>query len=125
MKHRLAPILFVCALAGCSKIHDVRQFSVDATESKTFKISPPVSEQKLKVAMTSDQPVNVWVVLKKDVPPGKEDFDPATMKTGVLASSQMTKDANLDVTVPAQEEYWIIVNGAIKKATGTIKIDSQ
>jgi len=125
MRPALVPFLAVVCLAGCSKLHEERTFAVDAGWSKTIMISPPASSQKLKIAMTSDEPVNVWVVLKKDVPGAKEDIDPATIKSSVLASAEKTKSATLDVTIPAKEEFWIVVNGSGKRATGSVKIDSQ
>src|SRR3954465_15435364 len=120
MKLRAIPLLAIFALAGCSKLHDQRTFTLGIGESNSIKISPPVSEQKLKITLASDQPVNIWVVLEKDVPGGANDFDPTAMKTGVLASSKNAKDASLDATIPAKEAYRIFVNGVNQKASITV-----
>jgi hypothetical protein len=125
MRLRLIPLTAVLALAGCSKIHEQRSFTLDVGESQNLKISAPLSEQKVKVAVTSDQPVGVWIVLEKAVPGGKDDVDPETLKDGVLAQEKATKDATLSATVPGKEAYRIIVGGVTKKANVTIKIDSQ
>src|SRR5439155_7620814 len=79
MKVRLIPALVVVALAGCSKVHEQRSFTLEAFSRNTLSISAPLSEQKVKVVVTSDEPVDVWVLLDKEVPPGdKLKFDPET-----------------------------------------------
>lgn len=125
MKRRWVPVLALAVLAGCSKIHESRTFTVEPGNSHRLSITPPVSEQKLKVALTSDQPVNLWVILEKDIPSGKEDFDPGTLSSGVVASAKGTKDATLDATIPAKEKFRVYVDGVKNKATVTVKIDSQ
>ena len=125
MRFRLIPLLVVFALAGCSKIHEQRSFSVDPHGSHTLEVSAPVSQQTVKVAVTSDEPVNVWVLLSKNVPEGKDDFDPESLQEGVITKEKNTKDATLTATIPAKEKFVIFVNGATKKANVTVKVDSQ
>jgi hypothetical protein len=125
MRLRLIPVVAVCALAGCSKIHEQRQFTIDAGGSHRLQITAPLSEQKVKVEVTSDEPINVWVVLEKDVPGGKEEFDPELLKSAVLAKEKETKQATLTATIPAKEKYWVYINGAVKTTHVTVKVDSQ
>ena len=127
MKARLIPLIAVFAMAGCSKIHEERSFTLEAgpDNSHSLDITAPVSQQTVKVALTSDEPVNVYVLLVKNVPEGKTDFDPETMTEGVLAKEKNTKSATVTATVPAKEKYRIFVNGANKKANVTVKVDSQ
>jgi hypothetical protein len=128
MKLRLTPALAVLALAGCSKIHETRPFTMEPLSSNTLSITAPLSEQKIKVAVTADQPVNVWILLEKDIPTGsKDDFDPdKAMKSGVLAKETNTKDATLNATIPAKEKFQIYVrNPGNKSASVTVKVDSQ
>jgi len=66
MKLRLIPVLVVVVLAGCSKIHEQRTYTIPPQGSNTLSITAPVSEQKLGVVVSSDQPVNVWILLEKD-----------------------------------------------------------
>ena len=70
MNLRLVPVLAVVALAGCSKIHEQRSLTVAPLGHNTLSITAPVSEQQLTVVVSSDQPVNVWILLEKDIPPG-------------------------------------------------------
>ena len=128
MKLRHVAVYAVVLLAGCSKIHESRSFNVEPRGGNTLSISAPLSEQKVKVAVTSDQPVNVWVLLEKDLPTGnKEDFDPdKDMKSGVLAKEKNTKDVTLNATIPAKEKYQIYVNNTgTKTAAVMVKVDSQ
>ncbi len=121
---RLAFVAILLA-AGCSKIHYQSSFQVDAGGSHSVEVSAPMSEQKIKVITTSDEPVNVWVLLDKDLPDIKDDFDPDKLKDGVLAKDKNTKDSTLTATIPAKEKYRVFINGATKKASVSVKIDSQ
>jgi hypothetical protein len=124
MKARLIPLVAILAVAGCSKIHEEKSFTLEAGGSHSLDISAPLSEQKVKVALTSDEPVNIYVLLSKSVE-GKTDFDPDSMKEGVLAKEKNIKSATLTATVPAKEKYLIYVDGATKKANVSVKVDSQ
>lgn len=125
MRTCLIPLAIVFSAAGCSKINESRTFTLDSGESQNLKITAPVSQQVVKVALTSDQPVSVWVVLEKDVPDGKDDFDPETLKDKVLAKEKNTKDATLTATIPGKEAYRVFVGGVTKKANVTVKINSK
>jgi hypothetical protein len=121
-----AIVLFpLVLLAGCSKIHEQRSFTVEAGGAYTLGITAPLSEQKVKIEMTSDEPVNVWVVLEKDVPGGKDEFDPTALQSGVLAKEKNVKQATLTATIPAKEKYRVYIDGAAKKSNVTVRIDSQ
>ena len=125
MTTRLIPLLALCLFVGCSKIHEERSFTVEAGGSHSLQITAPLSEQKVKVVMTSTEPVNVYVLLDKHVPEGKDDFDADALKEGVLAKEKAKKEATLTATIPAKEKYRVYVNGAAKSANVTVKVDSQ
>ena len=65
------------------------------------------------------------MLLDKHLPEMKDDFNPETLKEGVVAKEKNTKNSTLTATIPAKERYRIFVNGATKKASVTVKIDSQ
>jgi hypothetical protein len=125
MTLRRFAILAVVLVAGCSKVHHQTSFTLESGADRSIQISAPLSEQKIKVVATSDEPVNVWVILEKNMPSGKSEFDPETLKEGVLAKEMNTKEATLTATIPGKEAYRVYVNGAAKKANVTVKIDSQ
>ena len=128
MKLRRLSVLAILVLAGCSKIHEQRSFTLESFAGNTLSISAPVSEQSIQVVLTSDQPVNIWILLEKDVPSGsKDDFDPDTkMKSGILAKEKNTKEVTLSATIPAKEKFQVFVNNpSSKTASVTVKIDSK
>jgi hypothetical protein len=130
MKLRYVPALSILVVAGCSKIHEQRSFTLEPGAGNTLAITAPLSEQKVKVVVTSDQPVNVWVLLERNLPAGgrgdRGDWNPDTMTTGVLAKEKNTASVTLEATVPAKEPYQIFVNNPNSKpASVTVKVDSQ
>jgi len=127
MKLRYVPALSILLLTGCSKIHEQRSFTLKPLGGNTLSVSAPISEQKVAVSVTSDQPVSVWVLLEKAVPKGdKGDFEPEKMTEGVLAKEFSTTAANLQATIPAKEAFQIyVVNSGTKAAEVTVKVDSQ
>jgi hypothetical protein len=125
MSIRRLAVLAIIVVAGCSKIHEQRSFEVEPGSNHSLEITAPLSEQTVKVVATSDQPVNVWVLLDKNLGEMKEDFNPETLKEGILAKEKNTKECTLTATIPAKEKYRVFVNGASKKASVTVKIDSQ
>ena len=125
MTLRRLAFLAVILAAGCSKVHYQSSFLVDVGGSRSVEISAPMSQQTIKVVTTSDQPVNVWVLLDKNLPEIKDDFNPEKLTEGVVAKEKNTKDSTLTATIPAKEKFRIFVNGATKKANVSVKIDSQ
>jgi hypothetical protein len=125
MRRHLTALIVLVPLAGCSKIHEERSFTIETLGSHKLSITAPLSEQKVKVELTSDEPVNVWVILEKDLPTGKDEFDPESLKSGVLAKEKGVKQATLTATIPAKEKYCVYVDGATKKANVKVKVDSQ
>jgi hypothetical protein len=125
MKLRWLALFILVPLAGCSKIHEQRSFTVEPGGSHSLQITAPLSEQKLQIVLTSDQPVNIWVVLEKNIPEGKDEFDPETLKEGVVAKEKAKTEATLTATIPAKEKFRVYIDGVKKKASVTVKIDSQ
>ena len=128
MKARFVPALALVALAGCSKLHVEKSYTLDPGTVQHLEVTPPTSEQKLKVSVTSDEPITLTVILVKDVPAAKggaEDIDPDTLTKAAVAQKKEAKDATLDVTIPAKEKYRVYVSGVKKMAKVTIKIDEQ
>jgi hypothetical protein len=101
-------------LPGCSpsKLRYEKSIDVGGGEEKILTIDAPKKEEKVKIEVTAGQPVSVTVTLKKNLNSGKP-----------LASKSNEKDISLEVTVPAGEEFCIILSG-IKQTTATVKANS-
>jgi hypothetical protein len=125
MSVRRLAVIAVIAVAGCSKVHEQRSFDVEAGASHSLEITAPLSQQTVKIVATSDQPVNVWVLLDKNLGETKDDINPEKLTEGVLAKELKTKECTLTATIPGKEKYRVFVNGASTKASVTVKIDSQ
>jgi hypothetical protein len=125
MKTRLLPLFALVAFVGCSKVHEERSFTLLPGAFNTLHISEPLSEQKVKVVVKSDVPVNVYVILEKNIPAGKDEYEPDTIKEGVVAKEKNTMDVTLTATIPAKNAYVIYVDGANKKASVSVTINSQ
>jgi hypothetical protein len=125
MKGRLIPVVVVAALAGCSKVHEQRSLTLEPGAVNHLEVSAPVSEQKVKVVMTADNPVSVFVMLVKDVPQGMTEVGPGTLPQGILAGEKNTKEATLSVTIPAKEKFRVYIGGVTKATNVSLKIDSE
>lgn len=125
MSLRRLAIVAVILVAGCSKLHEQRSFEVASGGSHSLKISAPISEQTLAIVVTSDEPINVWVLLEKNLPEGSDDLEPDGLKEGVVAKEKNTKSVTLTATIPAKQAFRVYVNGVSKKAAVTVKVDSQ
>ena len=97
--------------AGCSqKFRYEKTDTITMDEAKSYTIDGPKSDQKLKVEVTSDEPVMVIVHLEGD-------------KADVKGKIEPTKEGNCEVNIPAGKTFVIVVAGN-KKATFTLKVNS-
>ena len=133
MPHRL--VLIPCLIAavlfasGCQ-----RSLSLE----KTVKLAPgdvkapaivdaPRGDQKVRISVTSAEPLNVDVVLEVNRPAVMEALQaskrPAADK--LLASKEQAKDETLSVTIPAGKEYAVILSGAKKETEAKLTVKSE
>lgn len=102
--------------AGCaSKIRYEKSDTVTAGETKFYEIDGPTKQQRVKIEISSDEKIFVRVFLKKDR--SSPDAKP-------LGETQGTKDASVEVDIPEGETFVIVVDGAGKKASYTIRVNS-
>jgi hypothetical protein len=120
---RLFPLLMLVlltSLAGCRKpVLDLdRQFDLtQETPSYTFTVDPVKSEQKIKVKVTSEEPVSVAICLQKEAEVVEKEVFARKFSDKTLAKELRTKDAALEATTPANEAVAIIVTREANKAT--------
>ena len=126
MRRVLMPLFALVLITGCrgSKIHQETSFDVAPGDIHEVMVDPPKKQQSVRVIVTSDVAVTVYIVLEKDIPDKNSEKYDAT-KNKPLASETKTTQATLIATIPAGEPYWILVTGAEKKAKVNLKIDSQ
>lgn len=123
MKKLIAMGILSLVLAGCSKLDHESNFELESLASRSIHISAPTYEQKIKLTYSSSEvPVGVWIILDKDIPGDKEEFDPETLKSGVIAKEKDKKEGVITATIPAKENYTIVVSRATKKTQVKIKL---
>jgi len=123
MRWILSPtLLVVFLLAGCSKVHDVKTITLKPGETNIFEVDAPKRDQKVRVVVTSAEPISVAIALTKDIG-GQEVTSVSDLKT-TLELKKGVKQETIEVTIPAKEKYTVIVSDALKSTDVTVKIDS-
>ncbi len=109
----VACLALAALLPGCSPSKLRYEKSVEiGVEGKTLIIEAPKKEEKVKIEVTAQDPLSVEVALKKNLDKGKP-----------LAEKRNSKEITLEVTIPAGEEFCIILMSN-KATTATVKANS-
>jgi hypothetical protein len=125
-----AACALLLAVAGCaSEVHFQDTKDISITNEFTHIVSAPTSTQKVRVEVTAtDAPVNVYVMLEKDAEKTEDEIGVikkgAKLPEAVLGHALETKDATLEVTIPAKQEYRVLVTVVTKPTRVTVKINS-
>jgi hypothetical protein len=90
-------------------------------------VDAPRAEQKVRVSVTSAEPVDLDVVLEANRAAVTEGIQanrrPAADK--VLASKEQTKADTLSVTIPAGKEFAVLLSGAKKETEAKVTVKSE
>jgi hypothetical protein len=124
-KWKCAGLLVVVLTAtGCPKVlNQVSDFELKLGDEKKLTVEAITKEQKVKVALTADVPVNVYMFLEKDATAAESDINKKKLpSTKVLAMSEKTNDATLEATVPANNAVVVFITSAGKTANVKVKI---
>ena len=105
------PLVLVLLLGCQSKLSTEHKFSLGPGEIQDVSIDAPMYAQKVVVTLSSDQPVDVTVHLKKDTKP--------------LGSLKQSSSGTLEAQIPAKEEFVVTVAGATKQTKCSLKIAGQ
>jgi len=115
----------VLAVVGCgpNKLNEVKQFSLGGDNAaQTFSAPAQGAAQTVKVEVTSDNMVDVYVLL--NAPANAQDMEEKDLKAKAAASKMATKSETLTVQVPASQTVtvWVGRSGVTQKASGTVKM---
>ncbi|MFO0808429.1 MAG: hypothetical protein U0746_07385 [Gemmataceae bacterium] len=106
-------------LVGCqSRLKYERAFAVGPGDSNKSIIDGPKYDQKVTVTLTTTGPVDLDVYLAKDA---VQDGKPKTL----LGSLTQSSGGQLDVQVPAKQEFIVEVSNARKEAKCTVKVEGK
>lgn len=81
-------------------------------ETRTYTISAPKKEQKVKIEVSSDEPIAVEVRLEEKL----EDKESLAKEIG-------KKQIEIEVTIPAGKSFVVLIS-TVKKCTVTTKVNS-
>jgi hypothetical protein len=129
MPRRLVLTLGLCFLgiAGCQKVNvnDTISLSAGSVEART--IDAPRGEQKIRVSVTSAEPIDVDVVLGTNKAVAMDNLAsgkrPAADK--VIASKLKAKTDTISATIPAGKEYAVLLSGAAKTTEVKLSVKSE
>ncbi len=116
----------VLALVGCGpvKFTEVKQFDLGTDKAaQAFSVPAVGAAQAVKVEVTSDNTVDVYVLLGVSAE-AASDMQEKELKAKATASKTGTKSETLSVQVPAGQAVtvWVGRSGVTQKASGTVKM---
>ena len=115
--------LLMAVGCGPNKLNVVKSFDLSTERPAVAFDSPAQSAtQTVKVEVTSDNAVDVYVLL--NAPADAADLDEKDLRAKAAASKTGTKGETLSVQVPAGQAVtvWVGRSGTTQKATGTVKL---
>jgi hypothetical protein len=133
MPHRLVLALcfsgFVLLVPGCQRPLNMEK-TINLTPGSVEVpaiVDAPRGEQKVRVSVTSAEPVNVDVVLELNRPAVMEALQAGTRPAAdtVLASKVQVKADTASVTIPAGKEFAVVLSGATKKTEVKVTVKSE
>jgi hypothetical protein len=116
----------VLAAVGCgpNKLNEVKQFDLGTEKAaQAFESPAQGAAQTVKVEVTSDNAVDVYVLLGVSSQ-AAIDMQEKDLKAKAAASKAGTKSETLTVQVPAGQAVavWVGRSGVTQKASGTVKM---
>ena len=105
------------------RLSEDRKFRLEVGDAKSFAFDGPRSQQQVTVTLqSSSSPVNVYLVLEKDLEAARAAVLEPRRPDAPLVAQEKTQDAKLDATVPAKEGYAVLVSGASLDTDISLKI---
>jgi hypothetical protein len=120
--------LVLLTLVGCQRLNVDKKISLAPNEVQDIIIDAPKSQQQVKVVVNSSaSPVDVYVVLEEAQNAVKakllENKRPDPSK--VLASELAAESATVEATIPAKNEFRILLTGAKKATDVQVKVTGR
>lgn len=116
-------LLMVIGLVGCgSKLSYTDTVSIDSGETQIRMIDAPKSDQRVRVEFTSNNPVNVAVILSEQLDKSDQNLSGEQVPTGALGSEMNTKNGSFEVSIPAGKEFQILIGVSINGEAATVEL---
>jgi hypothetical protein len=126
MKKACVFLLLVLAVGCRTKLNEEMVVNVGGGESQYRMVDPIAKEQKVNVsAKAIGGTFSIYVFLEKDKEEAQKGIDLNKVGDKVLANKQKTADAELQVTIPANQKATVLLtSGDGKKAEVKLKISN-
>jgi hypothetical protein len=126
MKKACVFLLLVLAVGCRTKLNEEMVVNVGGGESQYRMVDPIAKEQKVNVsAKAIGGTFSIYVFLEKDKEEAQKGIDLNKIGDKVLANKQKTADAELQVTIPANQKATVLLtSGDGKKAEVKLKISN-
>ena len=122
----LCPLVVLCLLGlGCKqRLNSESTLNVGPGEVQSKIVDAPRADQQVTVTVSSPgAPVSAYLVLEKNRQAAQEALLNGKTPANVLDGKDRTEDATLQGTVPAREEFAVLVsNAGSKSAAVKVKI---
>lgn len=121
----LLGLMFI--MPGCgSRLKYSKTFDLTPGEIKQFSVDGSKIDQIVTLTMTSsDSPVYVCVVLKRDEAAAMDSINRDKMPAMALAKAEKTSDGTIEAKVPAKTEAIVFLWGAQKKTSVKVGIQGK
>src|SRR5262249_20137955 len=104
----LALAISLVLIAGCkSRLNQTFTFTLDSDQDKTYEIDGPAHDQKVTITVTADSIVSLYVYLDSDRESVQTSLERAREPTKLLGKKMHSRSANIVVTVPAHNKFWV------------------
>ena len=114
-------------LTGCNKaLNYEKTIAIGPGEIKSFPVDAPRQNQKVTVTFNSSAtPVDVYVVLEKDLELASKAIQNYKKPGAVLNKLEKSKEGSVSADIPAKAAFQVIVAGAVKDTSVEVKITSK
>jgi hypothetical protein len=115
------------AVVGCaSKVQFEKTKDISIADEFNEIVGGPTSAQKVRVEVSAaNAPVDVWVILAKDLDEkAEQDVAARRPPASILKHTLNTQQATLDVDIPAKQDFHVWVTVVKKSTPVTVKINS-
>jgi uncharacterized protein YgbK (DUF1537 family) len=120
--------VLVCVLlmtVGCQRKLVDKTLEIGVGEVHSFTVDAPQRAQQVIVEATADEPVSVYLVLEKDHNAAKDAVQSGKAPADSLGKEEKKKEVKFEATVPAKNEYVVLVGGATKKTNVKVKVTGK
>ena len=124
MSRALALFVLAFLVAGCAdKLRTESTFTLPdgGNTTKVFDLPAQSAEQTLKVEVTSDKPVDVFVMPAKDAP-GLDGLPTKEWQTKSVTFKEGVTNETLTAKVPAKQATKVVVTPSAKSQKAQVKV---